>query len=34
MSRRGNEDVVWVNGDIFVERGEEESIEEFVGDSR
>ena len=29
----GDEDIVGVNGDIFVERGEEESVEDFLGDS-
>jgi hypothetical protein len=27
----GDEDIVGVNGDIFVERGEEESVEDFLG---
>ena len=29
----GNEDVVGVDGNIFVERGEEESVENLLGDS-
>ena len=32
-SRGGDENVVWVNGNIFVKRGEEESVEDFLGDS-
>ena len=28
---RGNEDVVGVNGDVFVKQGEEEGVEDFLG---
>ena len=31
-SRRGNENVIRVDGDVFVERGEEEGVENFLGD--
>ena len=31
-ARSGNKDVVGVYGDVFVERGEEESVENFLGD--
>ena len=30
--RRGNKDVVGINGDVFVERGEEEGVEDFLSD--
>jgi hypothetical protein len=30
-ARRGNKDVVGVDGDVLVERGEEESVEYFLG---
>ena len=29
---RGDEDVVGVDGDVFVKRGKKESVEEFLGD--
>ena len=31
-TRRGNEDIVGVNGNIFVERGEEEGVKDFLSD--
>ena len=31
LSRSGDEDIVRVDGDIFVERGEEEGVEDFLG---
>ena len=31
-SRGGDENIVGVNGDVLVKRGEEESIENFLGD--
>jgi hypothetical protein len=30
-ARRGDKDIVGVNGDIFMKRGEEESVEDFLG---
>ena len=30
MSRGGNEDIIGVNGDVFMKRGEEESVEDFL----
>ena len=32
--RGGNVDIIGVNGDIVMERGEEKSIEQFLGDTR
>ena len=32
-SGRGEEDIVGVYGDVFVERGKEEGVEDFLGDS-
>jgi hypothetical protein len=32
-ARRGDKDVVGVNGNVFVERGEEEGVEDFLSDS-
>ena len=32
-SRGGDEDVVGINSDVFVKRGKEEGIEDFLGDS-
>ena len=34
MTKRGNIDIVRVNGDIFVEQGEKEGVKKFVGDVR
>ena len=33
-TRRGNENVVGVNGDVFVEWGKKEGVENFLRDSR
>jgi hypothetical protein len=33
-TRRGDKDVVRVDGDIFMKRGEEKSVEDFLGDVR
>ena len=30
-SRGGNENVVGINGDVFMKRGKEESVEDFLG---
>ena len=32
VARRGDENVIGIHGNIFVERGEEESVEDFLGD--
>ena len=33
-ARRGDKDVVGVNGNVFVKRGEKESVEDFLSDLR
>ena len=33
VSRRSDEDVVGVNGDVLMERGDEESVKDFLSDS-
>ena len=31
-SRRGDENIIGVDGNVFMKRGEEESVEDFLGD--
>ena len=34
VTRRGDEDIVGIDSDVFMKRGEKESVEDFLGDAR